>query len=233
MSTALQVIEDAFRKATITAVGDTLTAEECNDALRALNDILENLSLERQSVYARSTQQFTATAGQATYSIGPGGLWNTTRPVSIDDVGYARLLGVDYALHAIDQGSYNLLVLKTQPGVPSRFLYVNDAPLGTVTLWPVPDQTYTIGLQIDRVLTSISDLQTVLAFPPGYELALKCLLAEVLAPEYGVALPAAVADQAQRFKADIKRNNRRGRTARFGDMPGVVNGLSTDWRAGV
>ena len=60
MSTALQVITEALSKAGVLSPGDVLTAEEANDGLRAFNDMLENLSLEPQSVYGRSTDTFAA-----------------------------------------------------------------------------------------------------------------------------------------------------------------------------
>lgn len=233
MTTALQVIQDAMSKAGIFAPGDVLTADEANDGLRAFNDLIENLSLEPQSVYGRSTDTFAAQANVASYTIGTGGTWNTVRPVRINSPGFSRLLGVDYSLDIMGPDEYALVTLKTQPGIPRRFMYVNDNPLGTVTLWPVPDQVYTIGLNLDRILTSIPTLATVLAFPPGYELMFKCLLADMLAPEYGTVLPAAVAEQARRFKADIKRANRKRRTARFDDVPGVQGGVGFyDWRGG-
>jgi hypothetical protein len=233
MSTALQVIQDALSKAGILSPGDVVTADELNDALRAFNDLLENTSLERQGVYGRTTEQFVTQANVATYTIGPGGAWNTTRPVRIASPGYSRLQGIDYGLDVMGDNEYALITLKTQPGIPRRFNYVNDTPLGVVTLWPVPDQVYTIGLNTDRVLTSIPSLNTVLAFPPGYELMFKCLLADLLAPEYGTVLPQAVAEQARRFKADIKRANRKKRVARFDDVPSVQGGVGFyDWRGG-
>lgn len=233
MSTALQIITDAMLKATIIASGDVLSAEESNDGLRALNDLFENLSLERQSVYGRYAQTFPLVINQGSYTIGVGGNFNTTRPVRIDDLGWVSFQGVDYPIEAMGPDEYALMVLKNQPGLPQRFFYINDNPLGILKLWPVPDQAMSISLNIDRLLTSIPNLTTQLVLPPGYELMIKCLLADMLAPEYGVILPPAVAEQAAKFKADVKRANRVRRVARFDDIPGVVGTVSYDWRTGV
>lgn len=222
MSTAIQVLTDAFLKAGIIASGDVLTAEEANDGLRVFNDLLENLSLESQSVYGRSTETFLTVGGQGVYTIGPGGNWNTVRPVRIGSPGYCRYQSVDFPITPIDRADYDALAIKNQPGdIAERFLFLNDVPLGTITLWPVPQYVTSIGLHMDRLLSSISNLTTVLSFPPGYELMIKCLIAEMLAPEYGVQLPPPIAQQAARFKADVKRSNRRSRSVRFDDIPGV------------
>jgi hypothetical protein len=238
--TARQLIIDALGKCQALQVGDVPTAEEINDGLRMLNDLLANWSIEQLSVWERATEFFNTTGGQATYTIGAGGNWNTTRPVRIDSQGVCRFQGVDYPMLGVGMDQYNLHTLKTQPGdVIEQFLYVNDYPLGTVTLWPVPVSSTVghIGLHIDRQLTQVTNLTATLAFPPGYEPALVYNLALLLASDYGTAPPPEVVSLARNFKADIKRaNKRKTPPARFDDMPGVHGGDamgSQAWRTGV
>jgi hypothetical protein len=188
MTTALDLLQSSARLANILASGETMTADEANDGLKVFNDILENWSTQNLMVWARANQTFPLTTGVGTYTIGPAGTWNTDRPVRITG-GYTTIAGTDFPFTMWGQVEYNAVAVKTISGVPQRALYVADYPLGSVSLYPVPASAIsaqTITLTIDRLLTFPLALTTVLAFPPGYEKALRYELAVALGPEYGV-----------------------------------------------
>lgn len=228
--TALELIKSSLRLIGVIAYAETPTAEEANDALLTLNDLLETWSTERLSVYGAANESFVTVAGLATYTIGPGGNWNTTRPVRISGA-YCTFGGVDFGIREWGQEQYNGVRLKTQQqDIVERYLFINDLPLGRVTLWPVPSSIMPIVLSTDRVLTAAAALATSLSFPPGYALALKHALAIMLAPEYGATIGAEIAQVAKESKANIKRANREPRRMTFDSM------LTTDgpaiWQTG-
>ncbi len=214
MTTARDLIKSAMRLAIILVGGEEPTADETVDGLKTLNDLLENWSTERLSVWQRENQQFQLLPGVATYSIGPAGTFNTVRPVRVSD-SFVRLQGTDFPVNVWGQAEYDGVSVKTTGGIPERMVYVNDVPLGSLTFFPVPAQAMTLHLSADRLLTFPLILTSQLAFPPGYERALRYALAINLAPEYGIECPATVHSIARDSKADIKRANKVSVLSRF------------------
>lgn len=207
------VIEDALGLTNAVAVDQTLTADETSDCLRKLNDLLDLWSTQSLAVYGIANQSFNTVANTATYTIGPAGVWNTTRPVMLNEPAYATVSSVTFPYTRINQQQYNLIAYKAQTGggtdVSQFFLYVNDNPLGIVTLWPVPDSVFPITFSIDQVLTTATTAATVMAFPPGYFHAFTHCLAPILAPMFGKQASQDVKDEAKRSFGSIKRANQR------------------------
>jgi len=208
MATAIELIESSLRLATVLASGETASADEATDGLKSLNDILENWSLENLTVWQGDNEQYALTPGTGSYTIGPGGAFAATRPIRIG-LSFVRVNGSDFPIDQWSLDEYNAVAVKAIGGIPERFVYINEYPLGQIILYPVPAATSTLFLNTDRVLTFPVTLATVLAFPPGYEKALRYTLATNLAPEYGVVPPPAVQAIATSSKADIKRANKK------------------------
>lgn len=208
MTSALDLITSSMRLATVLASGETPTADEATDGLKSLNDILENWSLENLSVWQQNNEQFTLVAGTASYTIGSGGTFNTTRPIRCG-LSYSRINGADFPMTQWGLEEYNAVPVKTAGGIPERYVYINDYPLGALIFYPVPSVASTLFLNVDQILSFPVTLVTQLAFPPGYEKALRFNLAMNLAPEYGVTPPPSVGAIATSSKADIKRANKK------------------------
>jgi hypothetical protein len=228
---AIDLINRSFRLAKILASGETPTAEEANDALAMLNDILENWSVEPLALWGEANDVVTTVGGQATYTIGPTGNFNVSRPMAISGA-YVTFSGVDFPLEIVGQLQYNEVSLKTQQQpIPEQLLYVNDFPLGRITLWPVPTQAMPLTLTADRLLTQIPNTATVINYPPGAAKALRELLAIELATEYGVPVDPQLRETAMKSKADYKRSNRQ--QYRSSTDPGLLNEAGyVNWRTG-
>lgn len=229
--TAGALVKSAMRLGGAIAVGETPTSDELTDGLSALNDLLENWSTQNLAVYGNVVESFPTVVGQAVYTIGVGGNWNTARPVRINDNSYCTFQGVDFPIGRLGQDEYNLIALKTQQQpIIEKLLYVNDNPLGRITLWPVPSQIVTISLDSDRILTAAADTSTVMLLPPGYLLAMKNALWILMAPDYGRTIPDAVLSVAQSSFAAIKRANKVKRVARFDAA--LVGDDPVTWQSG-
>lgn len=201
------LIRSSMRLIGAIATGETPTAAETQDGLLVLNDLLENWSTETLSVWGSSNQTFNLVANQAVYTIGPTGNWNTTRPQDIDGA-YCNFSGVDFPIKIISQQQYNEINVKTmkQP-IVERLLYVNEFPMGVVTVWPVPTQAAPITLTMNRILTFPIAATDTLSGPPGYLKALRYCLAVEFAPEFGIEASATVIQVAADAKGDYKRAN--------------------------
>ena len=201
------LIKSSMRLIGAIATGETPTADEANDGLLVLNDMLENWSTETLSVWGSSNQTFVLVPGQSIYTIGPAGNWNTDRPQDIDDA-YMTFSGVDFPVKVISQEEYNEINLKSmQQPIVERLLYVNEFPLGRVTVWPVPTQANNITLTMNRILDFPVTLNQTLTGPPGFVKAIRYCLAVELAPEFGVEPSPTVVSVAADAKGDYKRAN--------------------------
>lgn len=230
-TTAIDLITRSMRLAKILADGETPTASEAVDALATLNDVLENWDTEPLSVWGAANETFATVAGQAVYTIGPGGNFNTDRPERVDGA-YVNFNGVDFDLEIVDQLKYNTISLKTQQQpIPQWLLYVTDFPLGLITLWPVPSQVVPITITAGRILSQIPTLATAINYPPGGAKALRYALAVELAVEYGVPPDPVLASLAADAKGDYKRANFTPvRSTYDAALVGVYG--TGDWRTG-
>ena len=229
---AIDLITRAMKLAQILEVGETPTAEESTDALATLNDILENWDTEPLSLWGNANDVVNTVAGQATYTIGPGGNFNIDRPVRVN-AAYVTVGGVDFTVEIIGQSQFNGINLKTQQQpIPYKMLYVAEFPLGLITLWPVPSQVVPLTLSMDRLLTQIPTIATTINYPPGAAKALRYQLAVELRSEYGLGVDPVMASIGADAKADYKRANKQPVVAGY-DGALLGRGGYVNWRTGV
>ena len=235
---ALLLIRDALGLTNAVGVDQTLTADETSDCLRYVNDLLEDWSTQTLAVYGLSNQTFNTVAAQATYTVGVGGNWNTNRPVRINDPAYSVINSVSFPCVQISQAEYNAITDKTQTqAYPNVYLYVNEYPMGLVTLWPVPSAITPVTFSIDLIIDSVPTAATVLEFPPGYMNAFMYALGVKLAPRFGKRMrdyPDVVAEALRSF-GNIKRANAAAKKVvmRVGsEYSDAGGGGYADWRSG-
>jgi len=202
-TTALDIINRAARLIGVTFKSEVLTADEANDGLTALNDMLDSWSNEDLLTYAYTLESFPLTSA-ASYTIGIGGDFNTSRPIDIASA-VVRVGGIDYSLDIISLEEYQTEIpLKSIASpIPQLLTYDNGYPLGTMRIYYVP-QGGTLTLQSNKPLSNLSSLTSTVILPPGWNKALKSNLAIDLASEYGVEVPASVIAMAKESKGLIK-----------------------------
>lgn len=211
-----EIIRKALGLTNSVGVDQTLTASETADCLSMMNDFIEDLNTQDLAVWGTSNQTFNTVAGQAVYTIGSGGNWNTVRPVRINEPSYCTYGGVDFPIYQWDQTTYNLVGLKTQQQpIVQRFLFVNDYPLSYITLWPVPALVIPITLSIDNILTQITSSATSISYPPGYARMFLYNMAVELAPLFGKVAGPDIKQIAVSSLADLKRVNKKTPVSRF------------------
>lgn len=229
--TAGDLIRGAMGKIRALGVGETPSAEDAEDCLAALNDMLDTWSTEQLIVYALSTDQKVLTIGQANYTIGAGGDINTTRPDSI--IAESSFLrdsnGYDTPLKPLTKEQYNAIPLKSTPNGPPGYVYYDPTyPLGTIFFFYPPDQAYTANIVSAKPFTAFADISADVAFPPSYVEAMKFSLAVRIAPMFGKVVAPDVLAFATNLKAAIKSRTFASRpmTANVNDLPCGVNGQS-------
>ena len=208
--TAGEQINRALRLLGILAEGETPSAAMSQDALVAMNQMIESWNTERLAVFYTQDQIFTWPAGQITRTLGPTGNFAGNRPILIDDATYFRDPGtnVSYGIKLINQQQYNGIAVKTVTSTYPQVMFVNMGfPNIDLTIYPKPTRDlewHFISVQeLDRPAT----LSTVMSYPPGYLRAFTYCLAMEFAPEFGVEPSQQVMRIAMTSKRDLKRIN--------------------------
>lgn len=240
--TVRDLIQVAFLKLGILAEGEPLSAAQAAQGLRCLNSLLDAWALERLLVYVIDRQTFATVAGTQAYTLGPGGVWNTTplygagtpRPVAIQSAWWQDTYGNELPLDVLDDQAYQSLTVRTLASMQALALkYDADFPLGKVFLWPKPSSVATIVLYLWRPWNAAQTLDTALSFPPGYQRLLEFNLAVELSSEYPGTLRPELAVLASEAKAKVQVPNLRIARLRS-DLVGVTGhrgeaGLYSAW----
>lgn len=213
MATAGDQINGALRLIGQLAEGETPSAETSQDALTALNQMLDSWSAERLSVFSTQDQVFTWPTGISSRTLGPTGDFVGNRPVSVDTATYFKDpdSGLSFGVQIINEDQYNGIALKTVTSTYPEVLWVNmDMPNISMYIYPVPSKALEWHIVSVTELTQPAALGTSLVVPPGYLRAFRYCLACEIAAEFGVEPPPTVSRIAMTAKRVIKRQNNPG-----------------------
>jgi len=207
--TAGDQINRALRLLGILAEGETPSASMSQDALMALNQMIESWNTERLSVFVTQDQVFTWPAGFISRTLGPSGDFVGLRPILMDDATYyVAPNGVSYGIKFINQQQYDGIAVKTVTSTYPQVCWVNMGyPDITLTVYPKPTQDLVWHMISVEELDQPALLSTVLYYPPGYLRAFTYNLAMEFAPEFGVEPSPQVQRIAMTSKRDLKRIN--------------------------
>jgi hypothetical protein len=205
--TAGDQINRALRLLGILAEGETPSAATSQDALTAMNQMIDSWNTERLSVFCTQDQVFNWPVGQIKQTLGPSGDFVGNRPIQLDDATYFRApSGVSYGIKIINQDQYNGIAVKTSTSTFPQVIWVNNTfPNVEMYIYPRPTQLLEWHFISVQELTQPATLATELFFPPGYMRAFAYNLAMEIAPEFGVE----PSPQVQRIAMTSKRNLKR------------------------
>jgi len=180
-TTARDIITRAMQKIGVLIKSEPPSADEADDALASLNALIGSWSNDSLNIYARTWENFPLTSA-ASYTIGTGGNFNTTRPSNIVEA-HVRSGSIDYPLGIVTDEAYNSISYKNLSGIPEFLNFSNAYPLSIIRLYPI-DTSQTLYILSEKAVTSFATLDTVMSLPDGWERALIYNLAIELAPEY-------------------------------------------------
>jgi len=208
--TANDQINGALRVLGILAEGETPSAATSQDALAALNQMIDSWNIERLSVFNTQDQTYLWTPGLKTQTLGPSGNFIGNRPVMIDDSTYFRdpANGISFGIKLINQQQYDGIAVKTVTSTYPQVMWINmEYPNITMTIYPVPTKVLEWHFISVEELMSVPSLSTNILMPPGYLRAFKYNLACEIANEFGIEPPPNVARIAMTSKRNLKRIN--------------------------
>lgn len=82
--TAQSIIDGAFDLCNIKQVGESVGGDDATDALRRLNNLVKILNNQKLVAAFQAREVFSLVANRGTYTIGPNGDFDTTRPFDLD-----------------------------------------------------------------------------------------------------------------------------------------------------
>jgi hypothetical protein len=208
MATAGDQINGALRLIGQLAEGETPSAATSQDALFALNQMIDSWNTERLSVFSTQEQVFMWPPNEIHRSLGPTGDFVGNRPVLLDDSTYFidPASGISYGIKIINQQQYDGIAVKTVTSTYPQVIWINmNYPNIDMYVYPKPTKVLEWHFVSVDELTRPATLATELAFPPGYLRAFRYNLACEIAAEFGVEPSIQVKRIAMSAKRNLKR----------------------------
>jgi len=199
---ALTIINGAFDLIQVKTPGEAVDAADSADALRRLNQMISGWATLPLTFPFIDREVFAVTANQGTYTIGPGGNFDTIRPTSLTGAGlllnWASTNPVEIPRPIITDDAYQAIQIKDLTSSQWTQVYFNadySGGLATVFLWPVPNTTVNkCVLYRGDQIQGFANLTTEYDYPPGYADALEYNLAARLLTPYSIKDPQVRAD---------------------------------------
>jgi hypothetical protein len=210
MTTAGELINGALRLIGMLAEAETPSAATSQDALAAMNQMIDSWNTERLSVFSTQDQVFSWAPGLISRTLGPTGNFVGNRPVQLDDSTYFKdpANGISFGIKILNQQQYDGIAVKTVTSTYPQVIWINmDYPNIDMYVYPVPTKTLEWHFISVSELDQPATLFTDLSFPPGYLRAFRYNLACEIAAEFGVEPSPQVSRIAMTSKRNLKRIN--------------------------
>lgn len=163
--------------------GDDPTPEQYANYLHRLNDLFNFWQTQGLKLWLQYDLSITLTAGQGTYTIGPGGSVDMVKPTRVIDNGYyLDTQGTRRPLLMISRDEYSRLSNITEQGALNSYFVDKQQNVLSVHFWLIPDSTAasngTAHLTIQQQVTNVTTLTESMNFPQEWFLALRWGLAD-------------------------------------------------------
>jgi hypothetical protein len=226
MTTATDIIYGALRQCSSVTPGEPIQGDEAGNALNVLNDMIASWSAESFMPPFKTKTTFSLTQGQESYTIGTSGSpnFNQVRPDAIAGVYFTDNSNpqspIDYAGDvAMTQDQYNSIALKSIAGIPRWLYYDPQFPNGVIYIYQTAgNPNFTMTCELLLPVAQFTTLTSVLSMPPEYTHAMKMLLADLLAFEYGYELTQRQITEIERCRSWIMAKNAKREAAVFDPM---------------
>lgn len=210
MTTAGELINGALRLIGMLAEGEVPSAATSQDALVAMNQMIDSWNTERLSIFSTQDQVYSWPPNVMHRTFGPTGDFVGNRPIQVDDSTYFRdpANGISFGIKIINQQQYDGIAVKTVTSTYPQVMWLNmDYPNIDMYVYPVPTKVLEWHFISVQELDQAPSLTTTLAFPPGYLRAFRYNLACEIAAEFGVEPSPQVSRIAMTSKRNLKRIN--------------------------
>ena len=232
--TALDIIVASMKLVNAIAIDEAPTLSEQATCLQVLNIMIDSWSASNLMIRSTTLDQLALVPKKFQYTIGIGGDFNTTKPISISTAFLRDATNIDTPFAMLNQMEYNSLVDKDIAVTRPDSLYYDPGftqsatpSSGTIYLYPIPDASsvYTLFLESFKYLTEFTSVTDTVTFEPAYYEALVYNLAMRIFRMFhssAVAVPNDIVVMARESKRIVERMNSTMVTAGF-DLPGKAS----------
>lgn len=226
------VIRDSMNLIGAIQKDEPATPDELVLGLRVLNMMIDKWSTERLLLRSTASENFLLSTGKGSYTIGPSGDFNTSKPIKIVDAFIRDGNGIDMPVDIVTKSVFDSYNDKLFSSARPLALCYDPGPaqgstLGTIYVYYNPDgaTTYRLFIDCDKYLSEFADIQTVVSFEPAYYEALVYNLAVRLFRYYhkpDKQVPVDIVSLAKNSKTAIKTMNAQPVVAKM-DIPGKIS----------
>lgn len=186
------LIKAALRIVGGVAQGETPSSDQYSEAAEALNFITKALQTDGLPLWEIKQFSVPLTA-TSSFTIGEGQTINTPKPLKVQQAFlHNSLTNIDIPMRIITRDEYNRLGNKTTTGQPIQIFYEPLNTYGVLHLFPVPNSYSIANTQVvlvyQRPTEDFDSSTDEPDFPQEWFECLKWMLADSLAPEYGVSI---------------------------------------------
>lgn len=203
------VIRFSLLKIGVLASGEDPSADQLQDAISDLSLMLDTWSTERLFISKIAQEAFNLNIAQQIYTMGPGGDFDTARPLFIEScairVQYGTPEQVDIPCPMMNADEWADLSVKNTQGVfPTRMWPNFDSTLIELNFWPIPTTVQQVYLSSWKPLANLNQADMDVLLPPGFPETIIYNLALRLCPSYGKQPDSSVVALATSTKAKLK-----------------------------
>lgn len=204
-NTPIYVIEDAMREAKLLQPGDSPNSDTLAVNMRKLNDLINVWMTRGLKLWLNVDIPITLVDGTRTYTLGPGGAVDMTRPLRAITAYFLdnNTPPNSRPINILSWTDYLSLGQRTQEGGLTSIFIDKGQLFMTVYCWPVPDATAALGTLHILWQTQVSgpiSLTETMNFPIEWRMALVWGLAN----EICSGQPASVIDRCTRMSEQYR-----------------------------
>lgn len=182
LNTADRAIRLGMTDAGLLAEGDDPSSEQLAVGLGRLNDIANFWQTQGVRLWLETDLSITLIAGQSTYTFGPAGTVNMTRPTRVKDAGYYLDANNNRRpLTLISRDEYNRLSNVVNTGPLNSYWADKQQTLLSIKFWMTPDAQAALGtahVVIQQQVVNSVSLTDTMNFPLEWFIALRWAYAE-------------------------------------------------------
>lgn len=180
-----------------------------NDALLCFNRMTGFFNTNRLNIYSIAINLWPTVIGTQTYTIGPGGDWDGPRP---QEIYRANMLFntspvIRRKIKILSDAQWAEIKLQQVQTLPNSLYNDGNNPISTIYFYPIPSEVFQIELYTWQLLSTATDINTLIAYPPGYDEAIVANLAIRLIPTFQLKPRADVNEIARISLAAIQSAN--------------------------
>lgn len=225
MATVSKLIESALRTIGVLAANEQPTAEDMQDGLMYLQQLMASWQTESLMVRAYTRETFTLLE-QRDYTIGPGMELDTIKPLQVISAYIQDPTGLQRVVTVTTRNQYDAIPIKDITKNWPSYLYFDPAGFIRFTSITVPGDL--LVLTTLKPYTTEITLHADDVFPAEYERAIRLGLAMEMAPEYGKQIGQLEAAQFAQAIKGIKRINAKDRALTSEVDPALVRSRGYD-----